>query len=98
MRLMETEASRNTDSGNGHTNSRPPTPIRPGISTDTGSGSGGYLRAAEAAALLHVSPKTVSRWAKEGKIPHFVTLGGHRRFPKAEIERIAAGLEDLHES
>ena len=51
-----------------------------------------YLRAAEAAALLHVSPKTVSRWAKEGKIPHILTLGGHRRFPRQEIERLAAGL------
>lgn len=100
MRLMETEASRKADNGNGngHTNSRPPTPIRPGISVEPGPGSGTYLRAAEAAALLHVSPKTVSRWAKEGKIPHFVTLGGHRRFPKVEIERIAAGLEDVRDS
>ena len=48
-----------------------------------------YLRAAEAAAYLKVSPKTVSRWAKEGRIPHIVTLGGHRRFPKDEIVRIA---------
>jgi excisionase family DNA binding protein len=47
-----------------------------------------YLRAAEAAMLLHVSPKTVSRWAKEGKLPHIVTLGGHRRFPRVEIERL----------
>jgi hypothetical protein len=28
-----------------------------------------YLRAAEVADILHVSPKTVSRWAKEGKLP-----------------------------
>lgn len=48
-----------------------------------------YLRAAQAAALLHVSPKTVSRWAKEGKIPCFVTLGGHRRFPRGAIEKLA---------
>jgi excisionase family DNA binding protein len=48
-----------------------------------------YLRAGEAAALLNVSPKTVSRWAKEGKIPHIRTLGGHRRFPRAEVERLA---------
>jgi len=61
------------------------------------SATGEYLRASEAAALLHVSPKTVSRWAKEGKIPHFVTLGGHRRFPKDAIMRIAAGLEDIRD-
>lgn len=93
MRLMGTEAPTNTGNGNGNARTRPPTPIRPPLG-DT-AGTGGYLRAAEAAALLHVSPKTVSRWAKEGKIPHFVTLGGHRRFPKDAIERIARGLEDL---
>jgi len=54
-----------------------------------------YLRASEAASLLHVSPKTVSRWAKEGKIPHFVTLGGHRRFPKNVIEGLAQDLGKL---
>lgn len=54
-----------------------------------------YLKASEAADILHVSPKTVSRWAKEGKLPHFVTLGGHRRFPKDEILRIALDNEAL---
>jgi excisionase family DNA binding protein len=48
-----------------------------------------YLRASEAAVLLHVSPKTVSRWAREGKLGHVVTLGGHRRFYREEIERLA---------
>ena len=53
-----------------------------------------YLRAAEAAKLLHVSPKTVSRWAKEGKLPHIVTLGGHRRFPRREIELLVDRLTE----
>ena len=48
-----------------------------------------YLKAGEAAELLHVSPKTISRWAKEGRVPHIVTLGGHRRFPRREIEALA---------
>ena len=48
-----------------------------------------YLRASEAATILHVSPKTVSRWAREGKLGHVVTLGGHRRFYRVEIERLA---------
>lgn len=100
MRLMGTEASTNNGNGNGnvHTNAgaRPPQPLRPPMGGH-GTGGGVYLRAAEAAAMLHVSPKTVSRWAKEGKIPHFVTLGGHRRFPKDAIEQIAAGLEDFNE-
>ena len=51
-----------------------------------------YLRAAEAAALLHVSPQTVSRWASQGRLRHVVTLGGHRRFPKSEIQRLASTL------
>ena len=60
-----------------------PSPSRP-----RGNGRG-YLRAAEAAALLHVSPKTISRWAREGKLGHVVTLGGHRRFSRSEIEALA---------
>jgi excisionase family DNA binding protein len=51
-----------------------------------------YLRAAEAAALLHVSPQTVSRWASQGRLRHVVTLGGHRRFPQSEIRRLASAL------
>ena len=52
-----------------------------------------YLRAAEVADILHVSPKTVSRWAKEGKLPYLKTLGGHRRYPAAEIRQLAAKLQ-----
>lgn len=48
-----------------------------------------YLRVAEVAEVLHVSSKTVVRWASEGKLPHIVTLGGHRRFPREEMHRIA---------
>ena len=52
-----------------------------------------YIRTAEAARILRVSPKTVSRWAKEGKIPHVMTLGGHRRFPSSAIQDLARRLE-----
>lgn len=52
-----------------------------------------YIRTAEAARILRVSPKTVSRWAKEGKIPHVMTLGGHRRFPSSAIHELARRLE-----
>ena len=53
-----------------------------------------YLHTAEVADLLHVSPKTVSRWAKEGKLPFLKTLGGHRRYPEAEIRDLAEGLRE----
>ena len=52
-----------------------------------------YLLAAEVGRLLRVSPKTVSRWAKEGKLPYSRTLGGHRRFPAGPIRALGLGLE-----
>ena len=52
-----------------------------------------YLHPAEVADILHVSPKTVSRWAKEGKLPFLKTLGGHRRYPEAEIRELANQLQ-----
>jgi excisionase family DNA binding protein len=53
-----------------------------------------YLRTADVADILHVSPKTVSRWAKEGKLPFLRTLGGHRRYPEAEIRQLANQLRE----
>jgi excisionase family DNA binding protein len=51
-----------------------------------------HLRTAEVADLLGVSPKTVARWAKDGKLPFLRTLGGHRRYPEREIQELVAGL------
>ena len=51
-----------------------------------------YLRTAEVADILQVSPKTVSRWATEGKLPFLKTLGGHRRYPASEIRQLAEQL------
>jgi excisionase family DNA binding protein len=53
-----------------------------------------YLRAAEVAEILYVSPKTVSRWAKEGRLPFMKTLGGHRRYPAAKIRELAEELRE----
>jgi excisionase family DNA binding protein len=77
------------------------TPLKPfpGASSLTSGGGqvaqeevAGYLKTAEVADMLHVSPKTVTRWAKDGKLPHSRTLGGHRRFPAEEIRKLAAQL------
>lgn len=43
------------------------------------------LTPGEVAALFRVDPKTVTRWAKAGKISAIRTLGGHRRFREAEV-------------
>lgn len=48
-----------------------------------------YIRTAAAARILGVSTKTVTRWAKEGKLPHVVTLGGHCRFPESAVRDLA---------
>ena len=53
-----------------------------------------YLSTAEVADILHVSPQTVSRWAKEGKLPFLKTLGGHRRYPEAKIRELANDLRE----
>jgi excisionase family DNA binding protein len=51
-----------------------------------------FLRSAEVAAIFQVSPKTVARWAQLGLLPYQRTLGGHRRYPTAAIEELAASL------
>ncbi len=45
------------------------------------------LTPAEVAAMFRVNPKTVTRWARAGKITAIRTLGGHRRFRTSEIQR-----------
>lgn len=46
------------------------------------------LTPAEVAALFRVDPKTVTRWAKAGKLTAVRTLGGHRRYRKSEVEQL----------
>ena len=51
-----------------------------------------YLTPGEVARMLHVSPKTVSRWASSDLLPCLVTLGGHRRFRLKDVEEVAARM------
>ncbi len=60
------------------------------VSSSTGAE---YLTPGQAANLLHVSPKTLNRWAHEGRVPCIVTLGGHRRFRRDQIEEIAERMQ-----
>ena len=46
------------------------------------------LTPAEVAALFRVDPKTVTRWAKAGKLTAIRTLGGHRRYRQTEIQAL----------
>jgi excisionase family DNA binding protein len=54
---------------------------------------GQLLRTADVAALFQVSERTVSDWARRGRIPSVRTPGGHRRYPAAEIQRLLADAE-----
>ncbi len=45
------------------------------------------LTPSEVAALFRVNPKTVTRWARAGRLTAIRTLGGHRRFKASEIRR-----------
>ena len=54
----------------------------------TGDTGREYLTPSQVAEVLHVSPKTVSRWANEGFLPCLVTLGGHRRFLWHDVQKI----------
>ena len=56
---------------------------------------GPYLSPAQVGKLLAVSPKTVTRWAKDGKIPCIRTVGGHRRFAASDIIDIIDTHEDM---
>jgi excisionase family DNA binding protein len=40
----------------------------------------------EVAVALRVDPKTITRWAKSGRLTSFKTPGGHRRYSRAEVE------------
>ena len=51
-----------------------------------------WLRTSQAAARLHVTATTVTRWASEGRLTHRRTLGGHRRFDPELLDALVAAL------
>ena len=51
-----------------------------------------FLHSSQVADILHVSPKTIARWATDGRLPCQRTLGGHRRDPEQAIGQLAASL------
>src|SRR4029450_6545518 len=50
------------------------------------------LTPAEVATMFRVDPKTVTRWAKAGKLTSIRTLGGHRRCREAEVRALLQGI------
>ena len=53
------------------------------------------LTPAEVASLFRVDPKTVTRWAKSGKLTSIRTLGGHRRYKESEIKALLGSASNL---
>jgi excisionase family DNA binding protein len=43
------------------------------------------LTPAEVASMFRVDPKTVTRWARDGRLTAVRTLGGHRRYLESEV-------------
>ena len=43
---------------------------------------------AEVAKAFNVTPITVTRWANAGKLTTIRTLGGHRRFSRAQVREL----------
>jgi excisionase family DNA binding protein len=54
-------------------------------------GAESLLTPAEVAAMFRVDPKTVTRWAKAGKLSSIRTLGGHRRYRESEVRALLQG-------
>jgi excisionase family DNA binding protein len=52
------------------------------------------LTPSEVAAIFRVDPKTVTRWAKVGKLSSIRTLGGHRRFREEEVKMLLAAARE----
>jgi len=53
---------------------------------------GSLLNRREVAIRFGVAPQTITRWANEGIIPYVRTLGGQRRYPAYEVERLVSAV------
>ncbi len=49
------------------------------------------LTPGEVAGLFDVDPRTVTRWAVEGRLDAVRTLGGHRRYSEAQVRALLVG-------
>lgn len=54
-------------------------------------GPGQLLSPGDVAVMFRVDPKTVARWAEDGRLASIRTLGGVRRFSRQQIEHLMYG-------
>ena len=57
--------------------------------SSTASSSQRWMSLGPASQLLGVDPDTLRRWSDEGRVETWTTPGGHRRFDRAQLERLA---------
>lgn len=62
------------------------------MTTSTVGSQDTLLTPGQVAALFHVDPKTVTRWAHAGRLGSLRTPGGHRRFREAEVMQLLESL------
>src|SRR5262245_31472774 len=58
------------------------------MSSRPASPEDGIMTPGEVAALFRVDAKTVTRWAKQGRLTCFMTPGGHRRYRESEVRAL----------
>jgi excisionase family DNA binding protein len=51
------------------------------------------LTPAQVASIFHVDPKTITRWARTGRLKSIRTLGGHRRYRRTDIQALLEGSQ-----
>lgn len=54
-----------------------------------------WLSLGQAATAIGVHPITLRRWADRGRIPSSRTVGGHRRFLRADVDNCMLGLRRI---
>lgn len=53
------------------------------------------LKPHQVAEKLRVHPRTVTNWAKSGRIQYVLTPGGHRRYPESAVIAIYEGRSGM---
>src|SRR5437867_424309 len=63
-----------------------PAPVIASTSGETGR----WISLGPASRLLGIDPDTLRRWADQGRVQSWTTPGGHRRFDRSALERLAS--------
>ena len=52
------------------------------------------LTRVEVAAMFHVAPTTITKWARAGKLTSIRTIGGHRRYREVEVRGLLSRIPE----